>query len=150
MPFLEAPSPASPEQRVFVVARVVEAELALRRKVIARIDKLLDDRAPVIHPTIGPMEQKIPPRRVCDEAYLLMRQMVHFGEPPVEAGVQAKLFINAPNDFKDAQIKRARASNVWNRAITGEDVDEYDKSHPEPVAPPAPGPPGAHGMTPKR
>lgn len=41
------------------------------------------------------------------------------------------MFLNAPEDFKDAQIKKARASDIWNRAITGKDVADYDASHPE-------------------
>jgi hypothetical protein len=147
VPWLEAPNPASPEHRVLVIAQSVDAELALRRKVIARIDKLLDDRTPVAVRTTGPAEQKPPRRRVCDEAYLLMRQMVHFGEPPMEAGVQASMFLNAPADFKDAQIKKARASNVWNRAITGKDVEDYAESHPDLAAP---APPPGHGLPPRR
>lgn len=81
MPLLE-PNPALPEQRTTLIEQAVEAEVALRRKVIARIDALLDDRTPIPVPVSGPAEQRPPPRRVCDEAYLLMRQMVHFGEPP--------------------------------------------------------------------
>jgi hypothetical protein len=128
VPLLGAPKTPDAEERVFHVAQAVDAELALRRKVIARIDKLLDDRSEVPVETSGPVEQKPPRRRVCDEAYLLMRRIVHFGEAQLDAEVQANLFLNAPDDFKDEQIRKARATNVWNRAITGQEIEDYEES----------------------
>jgi hypothetical protein len=129
-PLLEA-KPPLPEQRAALITQAAAGELALRKKLIARLDVLLDDKTPV--PVHGGLtaEQRPPPRRVCDEAYVLMRQVVHFGEPDVEAAVQADMFLNAPNDFKDQIIKKARATGVWNRAITGKDVQDYANRGPE-------------------
>jgi hypothetical protein len=67
-----------------------------------------------------------------------MRQIVHLGEPPVEADVQANIFLNSPDDFKDEQIRKARQSGIWNRAITGKDIDDYDDRHPDPGTRPTP------------
>jgi hypothetical protein len=146
LPLLDA-KPSLPQQRAALIEQAVDAEVALRRKVIARIDALLDDRTPIPVPRSGPAEQKPPPRRVCDEAYLLMRQMVHFGEPAVDADVQAKIFLNAPDDMKDPIIKKARASGVWNVAITGKDIEDYDNAHPNAGTPP---PPSDRGGVPAR
>jgi hypothetical protein len=125
VPLAEAPRAPAAEARVFLIRQAVEAELALRRKVIARLDALLDDRSPVPIRVDGPIEQEPPPRRVCDEAYLLMRRMVHLGEDRTEAAVDAGMFLDAPDEFKDAEIKKARASNTWNRALTGEDIEDF-------------------------
>jgi len=138
-PLLEA-NPRLPLQRAALITQAVEAELSLRRKVMVRLDRLLDDTTPVPTQASARAEQKPPPRRICDEAYLLMRQVVHFGEPPMDAAVQAKLFLNAPDDFKDAQIKKARASGTWNRAITGSDIEDYADSHPDTGVPPSAAP----------
>ena len=133
VPLVEAPNPADPAERMFLVRQSVEAELAMRRKVLTRLDKLLDDRSTVRVSSDARMEQRPPQRRVCDEAYLLMRKMVHLGEDPVDALVQTNMFLNAPDGFKDARIKAARASSIWNRAITGKDVVDYADSHPDSV-----------------
>jgi hypothetical protein len=130
VPLVEAANPPSAQQRLWMVARSVAAELALRQKVIGKLDKLLDDKSPLPVQTRGPTEQKPPERRVCDQAYLLMRQIVHFGESPEDASVQAQLFLNAPPDFRDEQIRKARASATWNRAITGKDVEDYPAPKP--------------------
>jgi hypothetical protein len=131
VPLVEAPSSPAVEDRMFMIKRAVEAEIALRRKVIARIDALLDDRSPVPVTISGPIEVKPPPRRVCDEAYLLMRRMVHFGEAQTEAAVDADMFLKAPDEFKNAEIRRARASSTWNRAITGKDMKDFYHGHPD-------------------
>lgn len=130
VPLVEAPDPPDVERRMFLINAAVESELALRRKVLARLDKLLDDKTPLPVTARGPSEVKAPKRRVCDNAYLLMRRMVHLGEPVTDAAVQANIFLNAPDDFKDAEIKKARASGTWNRAITGKDIDDYIDKHP--------------------
>jgi hypothetical protein len=142
-PLVEA-SPTLPQQRAALIQQAVVAELALRRKVIARIDALLDDRTPIPIRVSRLAEQRPPPRRVCDEAYLLMRQMVHFGEPPLEAAVEADVFLNAPDGLKDPMIKKARASGVWNAAITGKDIDDYADAHPDLGTPPPPPDASAH------
>ncbi len=112
-PIAGAPIPAAPEGRIFLFGQAIEAEVALRRKVIRQLDALLDDQWPMPAPqTRGPVEQKAPRRRVCDEAYLTMRRLVHLGEDPLDASVQANMVLNAPEDFKDAPINKARASDI--------------------------------------
>ncbi|WP_394823277.1 hypothetical protein [Pendulispora albinea] len=128
VPLVES-NPTSPKARVDTVTQAVEAELVLRRKSIARRDKLLDDRTPVPIETCGHPEKEPPPRRVCGEAYVLMRQIVNFGKSGVDARVDARMFLHAPDDFEDAQIARARQSGIWNRALTGQDFEDYMENH---------------------
>jgi hypothetical protein len=131
VPLVEAPNPSSADQRAWMMIRSVKAELALRQRIIARLDKMLDDRAPLENPSFGPTEKAPPRRRVCDEAYALMRQIVHFGESKGKAEVEIDVFMNSPDKFKDAQIEKARKSATWNQAITEDDVVDYLTEHPE-------------------
>lgn len=133
VPLIESERPVSTEKKSWMILQSVEAELALRRKIIAQLNKLLDDRELLPVHSRGPVEQPVPARRVCDHAYLLMRKIVHFGESQEEASVQENLFLNSPEDFKDLQIKKARQSTIWNRAITGQDIEDYSNAHPTPT-----------------
>lgn len=143
-PLLET-NPPKPEQRVEALRLAVDAQDALRRKIAERLVALLDDKAPVPVRRIPVSEKQPPPRRVCDDAYLLMRKLMNLGEPPDEAYQQADMFLNAPDGFKDETIAKARTSGVWNREITPADVYAYIGSHPNAGGPPpAPAPPGGH------
>lgn len=132
VPLLESARPVSAEKRSWMILQSVEAELALRRRIIAQLDKLLDDRELLPVKSRGPIEQSVPARRICDQAYLLMRKIVHIGEAQEEASVQENLFLNAPDDFKDAQIEKARHCAIWNRAITGQDIEDYAATDKDP------------------
>jgi hypothetical protein len=121
-PLIEA-QPATPEDKVWAVRMAVDAELALRKKLIAKVDAMLADKTqvPMARP---PHAEQVPPRRrVCDEAYLLMRSLVHLGEEQIEAQAQESLFLQLTDAQKDTLIQRARASGIWNRALRGEDIN---------------------------
>jgi hypothetical protein len=113
----------SATQRVWMLKQAVKAELALRRKVMARLDTLLDDREVLPQRLVGPIEQMPPERRVCDQAYLLMRKLVHWGELLLDASVEENQFLNLPDDLKDARIIEARTSGIWNRALSGHELE---------------------------
>jgi hypothetical protein len=113
------------QERVWVLETVVDAELALRRKVMKRPEKSLDDKTTIPDSIHGPVERIPPKRRVCDEAYLLMRKIVHVGEKINDVVVNESMFLNLPDEVKDAKIREARRSGEWNRAITGKEVQEY-------------------------
>lgn len=147
-PLLEA-NPSSADHRAELLQLAVASELAMRRKVMARLEVLLDDRASVEVYASPSSERKPPPRRVCDEAYVLMRRLVHYGEPEDDAHVDINLFLNAPDDFKDERIREARSSGVWNRPITAQDIQRYAASHPN-QRPPPPQPVDPDEPTPRR
>ena len=90
---------------------------------MARVDTLLDDQETLPRRLAGPIEQPPPKRRVCDQAYLLMRKIVHWGESLLDASVQENQFLNLPDDLKDARITEARVSGIWNRALSGHELE---------------------------
>lgn len=112
---LDAPEPDNPNQRAWLLKQLVQAELDLRARVRARVQSLLDDKALLDDPAAGiPMEVRAPRRRVCDEAYVTMRQLVHPEEDQVGYQVESNAFLNMPEEAKDQTIDRARSAHVWN------------------------------------
>lgn len=120
VPLMEI-DPPTPADKVWAMRMAVDAELALRKKMVAKVDVLLDDKTPIPMAKPPRAERVPPPRRVCDEAYLLMRRMVHFGEDPITAQAEASYFLDLTDAEKDAAIRKARSSGMWNRVVEGED-----------------------------
>lgn len=127
VPLLEAAPGLAADPRVQAVTTAADAELALRARLIAAIDAMLDDRTPLAPPsTRAAVEVPPPERRVCDAGYLLMRRVVHFGEDELERVVAADAFLDLPEAQRDAAIAEARRTGTWQRLVTGRPPDEGD------------------------
>jgi hypothetical protein len=123
-PLLESPVPADPSRASSYIDLLVEPELELRRKVLAKIDTLLEDRRPIpLRPVFGvkPEEPELP-RRVCDDAYVAMRSLINFGEDLVDQFAERDKFLSESEESRDAAIRSARRSPTWQRAL-GHDPD---------------------------
>lgn len=103
------------DERAFLLQVLVEAELALRARVIAKVEKLLDDREALSElPAHVQLEVRPPRRRVCDEAYVSMRRLVHPEEDQVGYHVESDAFLHLPEELKDTKIQEARTTHTWN------------------------------------
>jgi len=116
VPLLATEGGLEPADRVQALQLSVEAELALRQRVLKALDAMLDDRRPLPgRPQLAPTERAAPEKRVCDEAYLLIRKLVHFGEDELDAIVDGDAFLSLPDEQRDAAIAEARRTQTWNR-----------------------------------
>ena len=112
---VERAFPADPNQRAWLMQRLVQAELDLRARVLAKVEALLDDRAWLADPPSSvALEVRPPSRRVCDQAYVSLRQLVHPEEDQVGYQVESEAFLHMPADAKDRVIEKARNSRTWN------------------------------------
>jgi len=112
---LDLPLPEAADERAWLVDRLLEFELQTRARVRGRIMQLLDDPRWLRDPREGPFLEVYPPRRrVCDHAYVAMRELTHPEEDYVGFKVQTEQFLHAPPELKDAAIREARGSHVWN------------------------------------
>jgi hypothetical protein len=112
---LDLPTPEAPDERAWFVDRLLEFELQTRARVRARILQLLDDPRWLRDPREGQVLEVYPPRRrVCDHAYVTMRELTHPEEDQVGFSVETQQFLHAPAELKDAAIRDARSSHVWN------------------------------------
>lgn len=113
-PLLEVFEESQSQQRVQIMSWAVDLQVALREEIIAKLDHLLDDRTYVLIPELGEPDEESPvPRRVCDEAYLLMRRLLKFNEDEVNYELNASEFLELPEEEKDLEIQKARNSKTW-------------------------------------
>ena len=137
VPVLEGPLRDDPKAAVQALNLMADAELALRQKVIQRVNQLLDDKRPIPpRAQLGPKpDEPIHPRRVCDEAYVAMRRLVHFGESQYGSVVEVSFFYSAPEAARDKAIAEARRNNDWRRAVNPTDDDGEHEGSPGPLGP---------------
>src|SRR5262245_36939806 len=130
-PLLEASVPADPTLASSYIDLLVEPELELRKKVLSKIDTLLDDRRPIpLRPVLGVKPEQPPkPRRVCDDAYVAMRSLIYFGEDLVEQFIERDKFLSESEEARYKAITRARQSPVWQRALGHEPGDSPNGQH---------------------
>ncbi len=112
------------EGQSWLLRSAVEAELTVRARLVGRLKQALLDKTWIDEPPpLVQSEPKPPRRRVCDDAYLLLRQLVHPEEDQVGFSVDATTFLNMPPDLRDSTIERALQSHTWNlRPPSPEDV----------------------------
>jgi hypothetical protein len=114
VPVLDAPLPSDPSRAALSVQLLADAESGLRRKIAVRIDRMLDDKRPIpLRPVPRSSEEQPDQSRVCDEAYLALYRLTHFGREMDRRGFLKYL---SPAE-RDAVIARGRKSSVWRRVI---------------------------------
>lgn len=115
-PLLDSAVGRSPEQEVWRLGTLAAAAVGLRGLVGERLRACLGDRRPVpLPPADEPVEERPVPRRVCDEAYLLLRELMATGESRSELVMESRLFLRAPETDRDAEITRITASSPFAR-----------------------------------
>lgn len=107
--------PADPAARSWGLAQQVEIELHLRGQLVHRLVEALGDKREVARPQpVGHEEIRPPPLRVCDEAYLGLRRLLHPEEDLVGFSVDADGYLAMPFDVRDQAIAKALATKTWN------------------------------------
>lgn len=113
-PLLDTLSPDVPERHVWDMQVIVDLQLKNKMRIAKALENMLDDKRPVPRPETPPsVEEKPIPRRVCDEAYLMMRKLLAFEETEEEQFFNADEFLNKSDGEKDAEIARAKTSKRW-------------------------------------
>ena len=112
-PLLEASENASPEARVRDFKQVVQLQLENRNRIVKTLEAMLADKT-TLKPTMFPIGvEEIPPsRRVCDEAYLLMRLLFAL-EDEATTFANKETFLNMTDEERDAEIERAQKTGKW-------------------------------------
>jgi hypothetical protein len=112
-PLFEALSPEVPERWVWDMQTVVDLQVNNRLRIAEALETMLDDKRPVEMPEHPGAEEQSVPRRVCDEAYLLMRKLLAFEETEEEQFFGGRDFLSSSDEEKDSEIRRARTSKRW-------------------------------------
>ncbi|MFO0546785.1 MAG: hypothetical protein U0271_00290 [Polyangiaceae bacterium] len=114
--------------RVLVSRPLVDAEADLAaiaalhdeldQRLVAWLTDRLGDRTPIPRPVDDPFkreERRPPPRRVCDVAFLALRELRHFGEDDLSRVDDGEFFLNLADWKKDAVIADAVAARDLRR-----------------------------------
>lgn len=100
-----------PLDRAWVLRTTVSEETSLRSDTLAWLKPFLTDRSPVAENET---------RRICDEAFLGLRQLVSFDEPELGADLDVKRFLAEPPARRDVLINKALTSKTYRRASGAE------------------------------
>lgn len=118
--------PGVPTHTVRVHQLLAATDGNLLQKSIAATSKMLDDQRPVpLPPDYGLKEETSPPpRRLCDEAYLVLRRLMHVAETEDEYWLNAEAFLNVPMAERDAEIARIQSGGQWRDYLQAEEGTE--------------------------
>jgi hypothetical protein len=112
-PLLDALSSDIPEDYVWDMETIVNIQLENRVKIAKALEQILKDKRYLKPPELPPGTEETPvARRVCDAAYLLMRQLLAF-EDEEDQMLNSDEFLGMTEEEKDAEISRAKASKKW-------------------------------------
>jgi hypothetical protein len=117
-PLLDGPRPATSDSCYWLLQLLVDDVVELQKKIVTRLHEALGDRRPLPPPAVyEPVEESLPARRVCDEAYLLLRRLLVLSEDALKQIMNAEAFLHLPVKDKDAAIARFINTGVWARLI---------------------------------
>jgi len=93
--------------RLWLTGVAVRSEVRLRRTLAATLEKLLTDTTliPQEH-TPGSAEESPPSLRVCDQAYLQLRELLQTTEGSDKGMLNRDRFLAEPFDERDAELKK--------------------------------------------
>lgn len=96
----------------------VTAIVQLRADAGARLLAALGDTRPLPLPFIDPMAEEHPrPSRVCDEAYLQLRELMDLRESRTSFALDSRAFRRLDVGARDAEIAQARDRGVFTRLV---------------------------------
>jgi hypothetical protein len=121
-PLLDSIDPSVPDKMVWDLTNAVQIHRENQARIVKRLESLLVDKRLLPLPeNLGDIEEKPKPRRVCDEAYLLLRQLLAFDDEEASM-VNSGLFIRSMSEKeRDQEIERLQKTKKW--IALGEQVE---------------------------
>jgi hypothetical protein len=114
---LSAPPTASVAEDVWRIRTAVAAAVALRARVAAYLRSLLADRRLTPLPTGVEGLAHAPPPRVCDEAYVALRELINLEESRSGFTLDRWAFLRLSDAEKDAEIAAVLSGAPFVRLI---------------------------------
>ncbi|RKX26051.1 MAG: hypothetical protein DRP45_04490 [Candidatus Zixiibacteriota bacterium] len=112
-PMLDHLSFNKPEELVWDMQAIVSFHLENRGRIVKWLDDMLLDKTMLPPPMISLDVEEMPPEiRLCDQAYLLMRQLFALEDEETEL-INKDLYLDLTDDQRDQEIARARETEKW-------------------------------------
>ena len=113
-PMLDSLDVKSADNYAWEMDIILSQYLLNRNKITIVLNSMLLDKRQLKDPVLeGPLEEKPDPRRVCDEAYLMLRRLTSFKENEEDLMMNEKKFLDMTDDLKDKEIDRIKSSKEW-------------------------------------
>lgn len=113
-PLLESIDSGNPESLVWDMERVVSIQLENRNRIVRILDQMLLDKRYLKEPEHPLQIEETPPsRRVCDQAYLMMRSLFAIQEDEEELLTNTDVFLDMSDEQRDDEIDRAKETKKW-------------------------------------
>jgi len=116
-PLLERIDLTEPDSAVWEMKLAVDIYLANRSRIVKILDEMLEDTT-VVEPgiSLANVEEPPPPKRVCDEAYLMMRTLFALEDEETKLA-NTDVFLDMTDEERDAEIKRSRETGKWTSLV---------------------------------
>jgi len=112
-PMLDQLSIDKPEDLVWDIQAIVAFHLENRSRIVKWLNDMLLDTTILPPPfLLVPVEEKPPEMRLCDHAYLMMRQLFALEDEETEL-INRDLYLDLTDDERDQEIARARETKKW-------------------------------------
>ena len=110
-PLLDSLNPDRPEDCALELRQALDLQTADRQHLAAKLDKLMDEKV-ALKPPPQPAntEERIRPRRLCDEAYLALRKLLSLDESEDDQLVNERMFLDMSEADRDKEIQKVRKS----------------------------------------
>lgn len=103
-PLLDSLPSDNPDKLVWDLQASLDMHFGNQALIVSRLQEMLQDKRPLTLPVYPPhVEEKPVPRRVCDEAYLMLRKLLS-GEDAEAEMLNSREFINGMSDPKRDEI----------------------------------------------
>lgn len=114
IPLLELNDPKDVKDKYWLLDTLVTHHITLRDQLLQHLDRLLNDKAliPESQQT-GPIEEAPMPSRICDEAFLAIRRLMHFTEDAGEYALNETTFFKLSFEMRDQEIDKFRKDHIW-------------------------------------
>ncbi|GEM_PF-936769 len=110
-PILDSLRTDKPDETVLELGHALDLAQADRGRLASVLDKLMDDKQNVPLPEQpANTEEKLPPRRLCDEAYLMLRRLLSPEETIDDQIMNGRLFLDLSEADRDKEIAKVRKS----------------------------------------
>ncbi len=106
-PLLEKLPTAKPRDMVWNLQQAVEFQINSRLRLAQTIEELLEDTRPIpSEDDFSGEEEKEISRRVCDDAYLMLRKLLAYDELEEEQYFNEQAFLDMTDEQRDEEIAR--------------------------------------------
>jgi hypothetical protein len=121
-PLARSRIPTEPRDRSVRMLAIARAARAAQSRAVNALLAALDDDSDLGAPG-GIDESRAPARRVCDEAYLHLRDLFLVDGSAARSARAADAYLSLPQDERDALIREAKESRIFRRLVDDADVE---------------------------